>query len=136
MAIQLSLAVRNARLDAVESAIGASAIVRVRSGTAPVDCAAGDSGTVLASFALAADWAAAATGGAKSFTGTPIQDPSADNSGAAGHFRVYASDGVTCHLQGSVTVTGGGGDMQIDNTAISAGQPVQITSWQITEGNA
>lgn len=136
MAIQLSTALRNARLDQIETTIGASAIVKLRSGAAPVSCAAADSGTVLASFSLAADWAGAASAGTKSFTGTPIQDSSADGTGVAGHFRVYASDGTTCHLQGSVTSTGGGGDMEIDNTAINAGQVVQITSWTLTEGNA
>ncbi len=136
MAIQLSTALRNARLDQIETTIGASAIVRLRSGAPPANCAAADSGAALASFALAADWAAAASGGAKSFSGTPIQDSSADNTGTSGHFRVYASDGTTCHLQGTVTATGGGGDMEIDNTAINAGQVVQITSWTLNEGNA
>lgn len=136
MAIQLSTGLRNARLDQIETTIGASAIVRLRSGAPPASCAAADSGTALASFSLAADWAAAASGGAKSFSGTPIQDSSADNTGTAGHFRVYASDGTTCHLQGTVTATGGGGDMEIDNTAINAGQVVQITSWTLNEGNA
>jgi hypothetical protein len=35
-----------------------------------------------------------------------------------------------------VTITGGGGDMEIDNTSINAGQVVQITSWTLTDGNA
>ena len=136
MAIQLSTALRNARLDQIETTIGASAVVKLRSGAPPASCAAADSGTVLAGFTLAADWAAAASGGAKTFSGTPIQDSSADNTGIAGHFRLYASDGTTCHLQGTVTATGGGGDMEIDNTSINAGQVVQITAWTLSEGNA
>lgn len=136
MAIQLSTAVRNARLDAIESAVGTSGIVRIRSGSVPANCAAADSGTVLATFNLASDWAAAASSGSKSFSGTPIQDSSADNTGTAGHFRLYASDGTTCHMQGTVIATGGGGDMEIDNTSINSGQVVQITSWTLTDGNA
>jgi hypothetical protein len=136
MAIQLSTTVRNARLDAIETAIGTSGIVRIRTGTPPSNCAAADSGTVLATFNLASDWAANASSGSKSFTGTPITDSSADNTGTAGHFRLYASDGTTCHMQGTVTATGGGGDMEIDNTSINAGQVVQITSWTLTDGNA
>lgn len=135
MTLQLSIAVRNARLDAVETTIGVSAVVKIRSGAQPANCAAGDSGTVLASFALASDWAAAASGGSKSFSNAPILDSSADATGTAGHFRVYASDGVICHMQGSVTATGGGGDIEIDNTSINAGQAVQITSWSMNEGN-
>jgi len=136
MATQLSTAVRNARLDQIETTIGASAVVKIRSGAPPANCAAADSGTVLATFNLASDWAGAASGGSKSFSGTPIQDASADNTGTAGHFRLYAADGTTCHMQGSVSVTGGGGDMEIDNTSINAGQTVQITSWTLTDGNA
>jgi hypothetical protein len=136
MTIQLSAAVRNARLDTIESTIGVAGVVKIRSGTPPANCAAADSGTVLATFNLASDWAAAASSGGKSFSGTPIQDSSADNTGTAGHFRLYASDGATCHMQGSVTITGGGGDMEIDNTSINAGQVVQITSWTLTDGNA
>ena len=48
MAVQLSIAVRNARLDTIESTIGTSAILRIRTGAAPADCATADSGTVLA----------------------------------------------------------------------------------------
>ena len=56
MAIQLSVVVRNARLDAIETAIGASAILKVRTGAVPANCAAADSGTVLATVNLPADW--------------------------------------------------------------------------------
>lgn len=55
MALQLSVAVRNARADVVESTIGASAILRIRTGPAPADCAAADAGTVLATLTLPAD---------------------------------------------------------------------------------
>ena len=44
MPVQLSTAVRNARLDAIETAIGASAILRIRSGAVPANCAAADAG--------------------------------------------------------------------------------------------
>jgi hypothetical protein len=44
-----------------------------------------------------------ASGGLKSLLGT-WSDPSADASGAPGHYRLYASDGVTCHLQGTCGV--------------------------------
>ena len=48
MTLQYSAAVRNAKLDAVETAIGASAILKIRSGAVPANCAAADAGTVLA----------------------------------------------------------------------------------------
>jgi hypothetical protein len=135
MAIQLSVAVRNARLDAIETAIGASAILKIRTGAAPADCAAADSGTVLATLNLPADWMAAAAAGAKAKTGT-WQDAAADAAGTAAHFRLYATDGTTCHLQGTLTITGGGGDMTLDNNVIAVGQVVTITGFTLTDNNA
>lgn len=135
MAIQLSVAVRNARLDAIEAAIGASAILKIRTGAAPADCVAADSGTVLATLNLPADWMAAAAVGAKAKTGT-WQDAAADAAGTAAHFRLYATDGTTCHLQGTLTITGGGGDMTLDNNVIAVGQVVTITGFTLTDNNA
>jgi hypothetical protein len=136
MALQLSTAVRNARLDAIESTIGVSAILRIRSGAPPANVAAAATGTVLATFALASDWAAAASAGAKALSGLPVTDSAADATGTAGHFEIVASDGTTRHVQGTVTATGGGGDMTLDNTSIAAGQAVNITGFTLTDGNA
>jgi hypothetical protein len=135
MTLQLSVAVRNARLDAIEATIGASAKFKIRTGAPPENCAAEDSGTVLATLSLPADWMAAADAGAKALSGT-WQDSSADSAGTAAHFRLYASDGSTCHMQGTVTATGGGGDMTVDNAVFAAGQNFTITSFTLTDGNA
>lgn len=135
MAVQLSIAVRNARLDAIETSIGASAVLKIRTGAQPASCATADSGTVLATLNLPSDWMAAASSGSKAKSGT-WEDLSADNTGTAAHFRVYASDGTTCGIQGSVTATGGGGDMTLDNTSIASGQTVTITSFTLTDANA
>lgn len=131
MTIQLSTGVRNAMLDAIESTIGTSAVVKLKTGAQPATCATADSGTVVATISLASDWMAAASSGSKAFSSTPLTDSSADNAGTLGHYRVYASDGTTCHMQGSITATGGGGDMTVDNTSVTAGQSVSITSWSI-----
>lgn len=135
MAIQLSTAVRNARLDAIETAVGTSAVLKIRTGAAPADCATADSGTVLATCSLPSDWMAAASGGSKAKSGT-WEDSSADATGTAAHFRLYASDGTTCHAQGTVTITGGGGDLTVDNTSFATGQAFTVTSFSITDGNA
>jgi hypothetical protein len=134
MALQLSTAVRNASLDAIETTIGASAILKIRTGAPPANCGSADTGTVLATLNLPADWMANASGGSKAKSGT-WQDLSADASGTAGHFRIYASDGTTCHMQGTCTATGGGGDMELDNTNIAAGQQITVTTFTITDGN-
>ncbi len=135
MALQYSVAVRNAKLDAVETTIGTSAVLKIRTGAPPATCATADSGTVLATLSLPSDWMAAASSGSKAKSGT-WEDTSADNAGTAGHFRVYASDGTTCGIQGTVTATGGGGDMTVDNTVFAAAQDFTVTGFTLTAGNA
>ena len=100
-----------------------------------MNCAAADSGTALASITLAADWAANASAGAKSWSGLPVSNTAAAT-GTAAHFRLYASDGVTCHEQGTVTVTGGGGDLTVDNVNFNAGQLFSVTAWSWSAPNA
>jgi hypothetical protein len=134
MAIQHSTAVRNARLDAIETAIGATPVLKFFTGSPPANCAAANSGTELASMTLPADPMAAASGGTKAKSGTWSTTGIA--AGNAGHFRLYASDGTTCHQQGTVTVTGGGGDMTVASVAIAIGQTVTVTSYVLTEGGA
>jgi hypothetical protein len=135
VALQFSTGVRNARLDQIESTIGTSAVLKIRTGAAPADVATADSGTVLATLTLPSDWMAAASGGTKAKSGT-WQDTSADNTGTAAHFRIYASDGTTAHLQGTVTATGGGGDLTVDNVSFASGQSFTISSFTLTDGNA
>src|SRR6188474_743100 len=135
MAIQLSTAVRNGRLDAIESVIGASAVMKIFTGAQPANCAAANSGTVLATLALPSDYLAAASSGSKAKSGT-WSDASADATGTAAHFRIYASDGTTCGLQGSVTATGGGGDLTVNNVSFASTQPFEVTSFSLTDANA
>lgn len=135
MSIQYSVAVRNAQLDAWETTIGSSPVLKIFTGSKPANCATADSGTVLVTMALPSDAMAAASSGTKSKSGT-WEDLSADGTGTAGYYRIYASDGTTCHEQGTVTATGGGGDMTLDNTSIATGQPVTITSYTKTAGNS
>ena len=135
MTLQYSVSVRNARLDVVESTIGTDAVLKIRTGAAPANCATADSGTVLATVTLPSDWMAAASGGTKAKSGT-WEDTSADATGTAAHFRLYASDGTTCHAQGTVTATGGGGDMTVDNTSFAAGQNFTVTTFTLTAGNS
>lgn len=133
--MQFSVAVRNAMLDAEETVIGTAAVLKIKSGAAPATCATADSGTVLASYTLASDWASAASSGSKALSSTPIST-TASATGTAGHYRIYASDGTTCHEQGTITATGGGGDMTIDNTSIVSGQSVSISAFTKTMGGA
>ena len=133
MAVQLSVAVRNARLDAIETTIGATAVLKIRSGSVPADCATADAGTVLATLTLPSDWMAAASSGSKAKSGT-WQDTSADATGTAAHFRVYDSGGTVCGIQGTVGV--GSGDLQVDSVSFTSGQSFTVTGFTITDANA
>jgi hypothetical protein len=132
MALQYSVAVNNARLDAIETAIGATAILRIRSGAAPANCAAADSGTVLATLTLPADWMSAAAAGSKAKLGA-WTDASADATGTAAHFRIYDSAGTVCGLQGTYGTTGT--DMIGDSASFTAGQAFTINTFTINAAN-
>lgn len=135
MTVQYSVAVRDAKNDAYETEIGTGAILEIRSGAPPADCATADSGTLLASMTLPSDWMAASSSGVKAKSGT-WEDASANATGTAGHYRITDSGGTTCHEQGTITLTGDGGDMTINNTSIVSGQPVTVTAFSKTAGNA
>lgn len=134
MSLQLSVAARNAGLDAYETAVGVSAKLNIYSGSPPANCAAADTGTLLATLSLPSDWMANASGGSKGLAGSWTGTGSA--AGTAGYFRIKDSTNTTCHMQGTVTLTGGGGDMTMDNTNIASGQSITVNSFNLTAGNA
>ena len=133
MAMTHNVAFKNKLLDAMfNGAAGIdfnSGTLRIRSG-APPGAGNAATGTVLATVTLPADAFAAAASGAIAKSGT-WEDLSADATGAAGHFRLEDSTG-TYLLEGTVTITGGGGDMTVDNTAFAAGQPFTITGFSFS----
>jgi hypothetical protein len=136
MTIQLSVTARNARLDAIETIVGVSGKLQMYTGSPPANCATAPSGTKIFEETLASDWAAAASAGTKSFNNTPISDVGLSPGGVAGYFRLTDNAGTTCHMQGTITATGGGGDMTVDNTSIATGQPVNITGFTMADNNA
>jgi len=130
MTIYWSDTVRNAVLDAWESAIGTAAKVRIYSGAVPTDeSTALGAQVMLAEFTLASDWASAASAGSKALSGLPLSITAAA-AGTAAFYRVYDSAGTVCHEQGTVGTSGA--DMTIDNTNVASGQTVRITAWSKT----
>jgi hypothetical protein len=129
MTIQFAQTTAHAMLDAIEADIGASPVLYLRSGAQPSTCAGADTGTLIATIAMGADAFANAASWAKAIAAT-ISDLSADNAGTLGHWRIKTSGG-TVKLQGSVTASGGGGDMTVDNTNVTAGQQIDVTSFAI-----
>jgi hypothetical protein len=129
MTFQYSAAVRNARLDAVETQIGAAAVLKIFSGAEPANCAAADPSGLLVTMTLPSDWMAAASGGSKAKLGT--WSAAASGAGTAASFRIYAADGTTCGMQGAIS-----GDMTLDNTNIAVSQTVTVNTFTLTGGNA
>ncbi len=132
MSLQYSMTVRNAKLDAVETAVGSSAVLKIRTGPKPANVAAADSGTVLATVSLPSDWMDAASGGSKTKSGT-WGDTFADADGTAAHFRIYASDGTTAHIQGTVGTSGA--DMIVNYDDFHAGQDFTVNTFTIADNN-
>src|SRR4051812_9949867 len=112
MAIQESVAVRNAKGNAYEATIGTAPILRLYTGAPPANCAAARTGTLVAAATLPSDWYNAFSSATSTKIGT-WEDTSADNAGTVGHYALMDSAGTTCHEQGTVTATGGGGDLTL-----------------------
>lgn len=132
MAVQYSVGVRNATLDAIETATGASAKLMMYTGAQPANCAAAASGTLLLTMSLPADWMNLASGGTKTLLGSWTVACSV--SGTAAHYRITDTAGTTCHEQGSVGTAAT--DIVLDNNVMTATQNVTITAKTIIAGNA
>ncbi len=141
MSVQNSVAVRDARLEADEATIGTAPWLFLKTGPQAASCAQATTdghaanGTKVAVMALPSDWLAAAAAGVKSKLGT-WSDASADNAGTIAHYEIWNTALTVCHEQGSVTNTGGGGDITLDNVVVNATQAVTISSWSKTGANA
>lgn len=134
MAHQYSVAVRNAALDARQTTIGTSPVLKLFSGAEPANCGAADPSGLLATLTLPSTWMAAASGGVKAKSGS--WTGAGSTGGTVASYRIYDSGLVACHVQGSVTATGGGGDMTVDNAVIANAQAITVNSYQWTAGNA
>ena len=132
MTIKFSAAVRNARLDAIETVIGASPKLRIYSGAPPTNTTDAATGTLLVDMTLPADFLQAASGGIKLLNGSWTTTAAA--AGVAGYYRVWDNGVTTCHEQG--TVGQGTGDLSLDNTTLAAGQTVTINQFTKSDGNA
>jgi hypothetical protein len=134
MTIRLSVAARNAAAKAVADLVDAgsgSGIIRIYSGSQPSSPNVAATGTLLATFTLN-DPAFGAPG-----TGTVDLDtaPSLTTTGVAandaGWFRLLDSAAAAV-MDGSVTASGGGGDLIMSTITVSVGLTLQLTAGTIT----
>jgi hypothetical protein len=133
MAITYNTApLRNDRLDAIETAIGTSPILRIWTGAKPANCAAASTGTLLVAMTLPSNWMTDASGGVKSKNG--VWSGTGASAGTAGYFRIFESTGITCHIQGTAGTSGT--DMILDGATIAVGQVVTVLTFSITAPGA
>lgn len=125
--------IRHAMLDAITTRAGNAALLRIYDGSRPATGAAITTQVLLAELTCGTPFAAAASAGALTL-GTITQDSSANASGTASWFRIVASNGTTFVLDGNVGTSGS--DLNLTTTTITITQPVQVSSFVITEGNA
>ena len=121
MALSISAAAAQAEGAALATLIGANATIEIRSGAKPATPETAASGTLLVTVAISGSFTS--TGGVLTAADPAPVLPAA--SGAAGHFRLKQSGG-TAVIDGTVTATGGGGDMQLGSTTITTGVPVDL----------
>lgn len=121
MAVTYTTAVKNLRLDAVVTAIGATGVLEI--GTTGM-------GTVLATIALG-NPAGTTSGGVLTFSGFPRSDTSADNTGTAAAARIRTASGGTDIITG-LSVGVSASDINLDSVSITQGQTVTINSATIT----
>jgi hypothetical protein len=131
MAIGMATALRNARLDAITTFAGGSALLRIYSGTQPAT--GGTATTLLAELTCNATFAPAASGGVLTLNAI-TQDTSANATGTATWARIVKSDGTTHVLD--CTVGTSGADIILNSVAISSGAAVSVTSAVLTEANS
>jgi hypothetical protein len=130
MAFQYGATLRNNQVSQIQTTIGATGRLVIFSGAEPANCAAADPAGPLATIALPASFLTSA-GGVTTIAGSWSATASA--TGTAASFRMYdtpVSAGV-CHVQGNVTT-----DLVLNNTSITSGQTVTVTSFSVTAGNA
>lgn len=130
MALAYSTTLRNTMLDAISTAAGNAALFRIYDGTRPAT--GGTATTLLAELTCGTPFAASAASGVLT-VGSITQDSSANATGTATWFRLVTSGG-TFVLDGNVGTSGS--DLNLTTTSIVSGQPVSVTSWTITGGNA
>ena len=125
-----STTLRNARLDAITTAVGSAGKLQIYDGTRPAT--GGTATNKLAEFTLGSPFSAAASGGGP-LSPTLPSSVTALLSGTATWFRITTSGG-TFVIDGSVGTSGA--DCNLNTTTISSGGTVSITSFSITTGNA
>lgn len=126
--ISLAVATKSSRATALNTAVGTSAVIQIRSGTQPANADATATGTLLASLTCSSSAFGAVSNGV--LTLNAVTQANAVATGTAGWARVLTSGG-TAIIDLDVNTTAA--SVIMNTTSIVNGGPVQITSGTITE---
>ena len=136
MTLQYSIVLNNDQLNNVETFVGTNVGLLIYSGLPPAEVEDAPTGTLLVAISLPADWMAAASSETKAKSGT--WSGTAVGTGTAGYFRITnGSPTDVGQVQGNVDLTSASptADLTLDNTSITSGQTVTISTFTITAGN-
>lgn len=134
MVIRLPTASRNAAVAAVANLVDAdvgAGTIQIRTGAQPATGNDAASGTLLATVTLADPAWSGPVVGVMTLDTTPVLSTTGVAAGTAGWFRMLDNSGDSI-MDGSVTGTGGGGDLELNTTTISIGLTVEITAGTLT----
>lgn len=122
----------NSVVDLLDGGAGAG-YIEIRTGAQPASPDTAATGTLLGTLVLSdpAFGNATSANPAVATASAITSDTTADASGTAGWFRGYDS-AAGAVIDGNITGSGGGGDMELDNTSIVAGGTIAVSSWTIS----
>jgi len=130
MALAYSSTIRTAQVDAITTAVGGSALLRIYDGTRPAT--GGAATTLLAELTCNATFAPGGVAGVLTLNAITA-DATANATGTATWFRILTS-GAAFMIDGDVGTSGS--DLNLNSTAIQAGAAVSVSAFTITAGNA
>jgi len=134
MTTRISTTARTLMADALVDLLDGGSgpgVLEIRTGAQPASVGTTATGTLLATLTLSDPAFGSAVNGVATASAI-TSDFSADATGTAGWFRALDSNGAAV-IDGSVSASGGGGDLILNDTAVVAGGTIAVSSWTFTQ---
>jgi hypothetical protein len=135
MTVSISTQARNDAGDSIVDLIDVGSAnpngyIEIRTGAKPASPQTAATGTLLSTLSFSLPAFGNFTNGTTT-SNSISEDTSVDATGVAGYFRFYDRDGAAV-IDGEITVTGGGGDIEFDNINFIIGGVVSISTITVT----
>lgn len=128
MATRIAVATADDVADVITALLDGGS-VQIREGYQPATADDAATGTLLVTITLNNPAFSASSSGIADADTTGLSGTAAA-SGTAGWFRALASGGAKV-LDGSCSASGGSGDMQLSDTAVTSGHEITVESWSL-----